>query len=94
MNKIPKRIVDMIEERNRLNREITEFVNNEIGNDVYWNTDQADIVGEDNITGDEQGDENCREWCDQTMWGEDCGCGFYYWETEVKGKILRMDFEF
>lgn len=94
MNKIPQKIVDMIEERNRLNREIAEFVNDEIGDDVYWNIDDADIVGEDNITGKEQGDENCREWCDQTMWGEDCGSGFYYWETEVKGKILRMDYGF
>ena len=94
MSKIPKKIVEMIEERNRLNREIVEFVNNEIGDDVYWNIDQADIVSEDNIKGNEQGDENCREWCDQTMWGEDFGSGFYYWETEVKGKILRMDYSF
>lgn len=94
MNKIPKKIVEMIEERNRLDKEIVEFVNEEIGNDVYWNTDHADIVSEDNITGDEQGDENCREWCDQTMWGEDCGSGFYYWETEIKGKFLRMDYGF
>ena len=94
MNKIPKKIVEMIEERNRLNEQINEFVNNEIGDDVYWNTDHAEIVSEENITGKEQGDENCREWCDQSMTGEDCGCGFYYWETEVNNKYLRIDYGF
>lgn len=94
MNKIPQKIVDMIEERNRLNEQINEFVNEEIGDDVYWNIDNAEIVSEENITGKEQGDENCREWCDQHMWGEDCGSGIYYWETESKEKFLRMNYGF
>lgn len=94
MKKIPKKIVEMIEERNRLNEQIAEFVTNEIGNDAYWNTEHAEIVNEENITGEEQGDENCREWCDQTMLGEDYGSGFHYWETENKEKFLRMHYEF
>lgn len=84
----------MIEERNRLNREIEEFVNNEIGDDVYWDVQGADIVGAEGIRGKEQGDENCQEWCDQYMFGEDSDSGFYYWETEVEGKILRMSYDF
>lgn len=94
MKKIPKKIVEMIEERNRLDEKINEFVNEEIGDDVYWDAQGADIVGVRSVTGKEQGDKNCREWCDQTMWGEDSGSGFYYWETEVEGKILRMSYDF
>lgn len=94
MKKIPRKIVRKIEKRNRLEKQIHRFVEEEIGDDVYWDTQGADIVNAEEISGKEQGDDNCREWCDQTMWGEDCGSGSYFWETKVKGKFLRMFYGF
>lgn len=43
-------------------------------------------------SGEEQGDDNCKEWCDQQCLGEDWFAGHYYWETEYKKKYLHMEF--
>lgn len=36
MKKIPRKIVRKIEKRNRLEKQIHRFVEEEIGDDVYW----------------------------------------------------------
>lgn len=94
MNKIPKKIVEMVEERNRLDKAINKFVNEEIGDDVYYDTQNAAIVNSNQVRGKEQGCSNCKEYCDQEMIWEDSGCGVYYWETEVKGKFLEIPYDF
>ena len=53
--------------------------------------DYADIT--DCYTGNEQGEEDCKEWCDQICRGEDWNTGDYYWETEYEGKYLHMKFD-
>lgn len=89
MKKIQKDIVDKIELRNRLNEEIKEWAEEHLDLDGM-DIDCADIV--DYHTGNEQGTEECKEWCDQTCMGEDWYAGDYYWETEYAGKYLHMGF--
>lgn len=90
MNKIPKEIVDKIEQRKVLDKEIK-----------IWCEENLDMDGMDSKyakitdfhTGKEQGTEKCKEWCDQTCSYEDWYGGDYYWETEYEGKYLHMYFE-
>ena len=92
MSKIPKEIVDKIEQRNRLNEEIRAWCNENLDSDLDgMDSDFADITdhydGEVNSFGEEG-----REWCDQYQHGEDSFSGDYYWETEYLGKYLHMGF--
>lgn len=91
MSKIPKEIVDKIEQRNRLNEEIRAWCNKNLCMDGM-DSDSADItdhyVGEVNSFEDEEG----REWCDQYQVDEDSFYGDYYWETEYSGKYVHMGF--
>ena len=91
MSKIPKEIVDKIEQRNRLNEEIKAWCNENLDMEGM-NSDYADITdhydGEVNSFEDEEG----REWCDQYQIDEDSFYGDYYWETEYSGKYLHMRF--
>lgn len=89
MKKIQKDIVDKIELRNRLNEEIKEWAEEHLDLDGM-DIDCADIV--DYHTGNKQGTEECKEWCDQTCIGEDWYMGDYFWETECAGKYLHMEF--
>ena len=89
MNRIPKEIVDKIEQRNALNKEISKWCRKNLDMDGM-DTDSANIT--DYHTGQEQGTQHCKEWCDQHCLGEDWYVGHYYWETEYKGKYLHMDF--
>ena len=89
MRKIPKEIVDKIEQRNALNEEIAEWCKENLELDGM-NYDFADIT--DYHTGGEQGGDDCKEWCDQTCKGEDWYEGDDYWETEYEGKYLHMEF--
>ena len=91
MSKIPKEIVDKIEQRNRLNEEIRAWCNENLNMDGM-NSDFADIT--DYYAGDVnsfEGEEES-EWCDQYQIGEDSFSGDYYWETEYLGKYLHMEF--
>lgn len=90
MNKIPKEIVDKIEQRNALNEEIGKWCNENLDMDGM-DSDYADIT--DYHTGKEQSGETCKEWCDQQQLGEDWYVGDYYWTTEYKGKYLHMKFD-
>ncbi len=90
MKKIPKVIVDKIQQRNALNKEIHEWLAENVDLEGM-NTMLADIVEE--TLGDEQGTEGCKEWCDQVCLGEDWYFGNYYWETEYPGKYLHMEFD-
>lgn len=90
MSKIPKEIVDKIEQRNALNEEIAKWCKENLEMDGM-NSDFADIT--DYHTGGEQGRDDCKGWCDQTCKGEDWYEGDYYWETEYEGKYLHMDFD-
>ena len=90
MSKIPKQIVDMIEERNKLNKEIEEWCKENLNMDGM-DSKYADITNY--YTGNEQGTEDCKEWCDQHCIYEDWYAGHYYWETEYEGKYLHTDFE-
>ena len=90
MRKIPKQIVDMIEERNKLNKEIKEWCEENLDMDGM-DSKYADITN--HYKGNEQGTEDCKEWCDQRCIYEDWYSGHYYWETEYEGKYLHMDFE-
>lgn len=90
MNKILKDIVDKIELRNRLNEEIREWMEDHLDLDGM-DVDGANIA--DYYTGNEQGTEECKEWCDQTCLDEDWYIGDYFWETECTGKYLHMRFE-
>lgn len=83
MSKIPKEIVDKIEQRNALNEEIERWCRKSLEMDGM-DSDFADIT--DCHTGNEQGEEDCKEWCDQECMGD------YYWETEYEGKYLHMQF--
>lgn len=90
MGKIPKEIVDKIELRNALNEEIREWCKKNIdinGMDIK----SADIT--DKHIGEEQGTDDCKEWCDQVHQEEDWCVGDYFWETEYEGKkYLHMPF--
>ena len=92
MSKIPKEIVDKIEQRNKLNKEIKVWCNENLDMDGM-DSDHADIT--DYHTGEENSLESTegREWCDQYQYGEDLYYGHYYWETEYPDKYLHMDFE-
>lgn len=90
MGKIPKEIVDKIEQRNALNEEIREWCEGNIDIDGM-DTDSADIT--DEHFGKEQGNDDCKEWCDQICQGEDWYTGDYFWETEYEGKYLHMKFD-
>ena len=91
MSKIPKEIVDKIEQRNRLNEEIKAWCNENLDMDGM-DSDSADIT--DHYVGEVNSFENAegREWCDQYQVGEDSFYGDYYWETEYLGKYLHMGF--
>lgn len=90
MSKIPKEIVDKIEQRNRLNEEIRVWCNENLDMEGM-NSDFADITdyyaGEVNSFEDEE-----REWCDQNQVSESLFYGDYYWQTEYSGKYLHMEF--
>lgn len=64
MKKIQKDIVDKIELRNRLNEEIKEWMKEHLDLDGM-DVDGADIV--DYHTGNKQGTEERKEWCDQPL---------------------------
>lgn len=90
MSKIPKEIVDKIEQRNKLNEEIEIWCKENLDMDGMC-SDDADITN--NHTGDEQGTDDCKEWCEQWAgYCEDNYHGHYYWETEHPGKYLHMCF--
>lgn len=89
MNKIPKEIVDKIEQRNSLNAEIAQWCRENLDMEGM-DPNYSDIT--DSVTGNEQGGDNCKEYCDQRCMGEDWYVGDYYWETEYKNKWLHMEF--
>nr|DAV57195.1 MAG TPA: hypothetical protein [Caudoviricetes sp.] len=91
MNKVPKEIVDKIEQRNKLNKEIMEWCNENLDMEGM-DSDFADIT--DYHTGCEQGGNNCKEWCDQDKvveqledYGND-ECA-YYENTPYKNVIVE-----
>lgn len=88
--KIPKAIVDKIQQRNELDKEIHEWLKENVDLEGM-DTRNADIV--DDVSGDKQGTEEREEWCDQRCIGEDWYMGDYYWETEYPGKYLHMEFD-
>ncbi len=90
MSKIPKEIVDKIEQRNALNEEIAKWCKKNLDMSGM-DSDSADIT--DCYIGNEQGEDDCKEWCDQICMGEDWYMGDYYWETEYEGKYLHMKFD-
>lgn len=61
MSKIPKEIVDKIEQRNKLNEEIETWCKENLDVDGT-DPDCADIT--DHHTGKEQGNDECKEWCE------------------------------
>lgn len=89
MDKIPKEIVDKIEQRNALNEEIEEWCSKNLYMDGM-DSNYAGITAE--YSGEEQGTDECKEWCDQLCMGEDWYVGDYYWETEYEGRYLHMKF--
>ena len=90
MSKIPKEIVDKIEQRNKLNEEIEAWCKENLDMGGMC-SDSADIT--DYHTGEEQGNDKCKEWCEQwTGYCEDDYYGHYYWETEYTEKYLHMEF--
>lgn len=90
MGKIPKEIVDKIEQRNKLDEEIKLWCSENLDTDGM---DSKYACITDFYAGEEQGTEECKEWCDQTCHYEDWYSGNYYWETEYSGKYLSMYFE-
>lgn len=90
MSKIPKEIVDKIEQRNALNKEIEKWCYENLDMDGM-SSDYARIT--DFHNGNEQGTDDCKEWCDQWQIYEDWYRGVYYWETEYENKYLAMDYE-
>lgn len=89
MKKIPKKIVDKIKQRNKLNKEIKKWCEDNLDMDGMC-SDFADITRSHH--GDEQGTLECKEWCDQTQIGEDYFTGDYFWETEYPRQYLHMEF--
>lgn len=90
MSKIPKEIVDKIEQRNQLNKELRKWCMENLDIESVY-IDCAKIT--DFHEGQEQWTDDCKEWCDQTTICEDWYRGTYYWETEYEGKYLAMDYE-
>lgn len=89
--KIPKDIVEKIQLRDKINEEIAIW--------LYENTDidgcdlcSVEIVNIEDVSGNEQGDDEGREWCDQSQLGEDYFYGDYFWETEDDRFALKMSF--
>lgn len=83
-------IMNKMEQRKRLIKEISKWCEDNLdieGMDPRY----ADIT--DYHTGNEQGIDEGKEWCNQKELGEDWFCGEYYWETEYEGKYLHMSFE-
>ena len=68
MSKIPKEIVGKIEQRNKLNEEIETWCKENLDMDGM-DPDYADIT--DHHTGKEQGNDECKEWCEQWSGYED-----------------------
>ena len=64
MKKIPKKIVNKIEKRNKLNKEIETWCKENLNMDGMC-SDCADIT--DHHTGNEQRSNGCREWCDNGL---------------------------
>lgn len=90
MSKIPKEIVKKLEEIKTLKEEVRFWCVENLDMDMM-NFDSIEIVNEH--FGDEQGDDDCKEWCNQSHgYLEDDCYGDYYWETEVRGKYLHMSF--
>lgn len=90
MSKIPKEIVDKIEQRNKLNEEIETWCKENL-NMGGIRSNGVDITA--HHAGDEQTTVNGREWCEQrTGYCEDDYYGHYYWETEYPEKYLHMEF--
>lgn len=90
MKKIPKEIVDKIEQRNALNKEIEKWCYENLDMDGM-SSDYARIT--DFHNGNEHGTDDCKEWCDQWQIYEDWYRGVYYWETEYENKYLAMDYD-
>ncbi|MCQ2463946.1 MAG: hypothetical protein MJ095_00025 [Oscillospiraceae bacterium] len=89
--KIPKDIVEKIQLRNKINEEIAIWLSENVdinGGDLW----SAEIVNIEDVFGDEQGDDEGREWCDQSQLGEDYFYGYYFWETEDDRFALKMSF--
>ncbi len=68
MSKIPKEIVDKIEQRNKLNEEIETWCKENLDMDGM-DSDCADIT--DHHIGKEQGNDECKEWSEQWSGYED-----------------------
>lgn len=68
MSKIPKEIVDKIEQRNKLNEEIETWCKEHLDMDGM-DSDCADIT--DHHIGKEQGNDECKEWSEQRSGYED-----------------------
>lgn len=68
MSKIPKEIVDKIEQRNKLNEEIETWCKEHLDMDGM-DSDCADIT--DHHIGKEQGNDECKEWSEQWSGYED-----------------------
>ena len=88
-HKIPKKIVDKIKQRNKLNKEIEKWCNENLDMDGMCSL-YADIRR--SKFGDEQGTEDCKEQCAQSQIGEDTFYGDYFWETEYPRQYLHMEF--
>ncbi len=92
MKKITTEIVEKIEKIKEMQNEVAIWLHGEVdceGCDCM----NPEIVSEP--AGEEQGTDECKEWCNQSTMGDSCDWyyGDYYWETEVKGKYLKMSFE-
>lgn len=92
---IPKDIAEKMErfskaqdEANKLYEELeTWFSENTDANDVYI----TDFGIAEKPEGEYQGDD---EWCDQTMHGEDTGCGIYYHKIAGDTKFAYYGYGF
>ncbi|MCQ2076501.1 MAG: hypothetical protein MJZ20_05620 [Bacteroidaceae bacterium] len=89
--KIPKDIVEKIQLRDKINEEIAIWLSENVDTDGcdLWN---AELVNIEDVFGDEQGDDEGREWCAQSQLGEDYFYGDYFWETEDDRFALKMSF--
>ena len=90
MAKIPKEIVNKLQQVTDLKEELANWFRENLDVDGC-DLNSAVIVGEP--VGIEQGTPDCKEWSDQTTEGEDWHYGHYYWETEEPKKYLRMWFD-
>lgn len=90
MSKVPKEIVDKIEQRNKLNEEIETWCKENIDIDEMCSY-CADIT--DHHICDEQRSNGCRKMCEQRIgYCKVDYHGHYYWKTEYPGKYLHMEF--